>query len=518
MSVDPPEHEVAGQPLAGGGGTAGAVVPTAGRSEPSFEPADIVQVKKLATPADLRARAEHLGIDLPVDDVVEVDGPLAQPLTVADGSAGAFTVGNRWTVLPMEGWDGTPDGLPTDLVRRRWQRFGDSGAKLIWGGEAVAVELSARANPNQLAIVPGAEVALADLRTTLVDAHARAHGDTTDLLVGLQLTHSGRWSRPDGQPAPRTVASHPILDDRVGATDTAILSDDELDHLAKRYVDAALLAADAGFSFVDVKHCHGYLLHELLGATARAGRYGGALDRRLRFLATVVEAIRSARPGLAIGVRLSAYDTWVHGPGPDGRGQPVEADGRPIPFGADARGRPDLTEVHAVLGRFRELGIGLVCVTAGSPYYNPHIQRPAYFPPSDGYAPPNDPLVDVARLLAVTAELAHEHPDLAVVGSGYSYLQDHLAHVGQAVVRQGGAASIGLGRMALSYPTLPADVAAGRPLDRRAVCRTFSDCTTAPRHGLVSGCYPLDDFYKDRPERIELAAIKRRTRTKVRRR
>jgi hypothetical protein len=157
-----------------------------------------------------------------------------------------------------------------------------------------------------------------------------------------------------------------------------------------------------------------------------------------------------------------------------------------------------------------------VCVTAGSPYYNPHIQRPAYFPPSDGYAPPNDPLVDVARLLAVTAQLTHEHRDLAVIGSGYSYLQDHLAHVAQAVVRRGDATSVGLGRMVLSYPTLPADVAAGRPLDRRAVCRTFSDCTTAPRHGLVSGCYPLDDGYRDRPERLELAAIKRRTRTNVR--
>lgn len=477
---------------------------------------DIVQVKRLATPADLRARAAHLGIDLPVDDRVEAGGPLAQPFTAIDGSAGELEVGNRWSILPMEGWDATPEGLPTDLVRRRWRRFGESGAKLIWGGEAVAVEPSGRANPHQLAIVDGAGAGLADLRATLVDAHASVHGRTDDLLVGLQLTHSGRWSRPDGTPQPRTVARHAILDERVGATDTAVLSDDELDGLAARYVHAARLAADAGFAFVDVKHCHGYLLHELLGATARSGRYGGALERRLHFLSVVVEAIRAARPELAVGVRLSAYDTWVHGPGPDGRGHPVEAPDRPRPFGADDAGEPELSETHGVLHRLRELGIGMVCVTAGSPYYNPHIQRPAYFPPSDGYAPPNDPLVDVARMLSVTAELAGEHPDLAVVGSGYSYLQDHVAHVGQAVVRAGGAASIGLGRMALSYPTLPADALAGRPLDRRAVCRTFSDCTTAPRHGLVSGCYPLDDYYKDRPERVELAAIKRRTRTNVR--
>ena len=477
---------------------------------------DIVQVKHLATPADLRARAERLGVELPVDDAVEVGGPLARPLTVVDGSAGELAVGNRWTILPMEGWDATPGGLPTDLIHRRWRRFGESGAKLIWGGEAVAVEPDARANPHQLAIVDGAGPALAALRTTLVEAHAAAHGRTDDLLVGLQLTHSGRWSRPEGDPAPRTAFAHPILDERVGATEASVLDDDELDHLARRYVDAAVLAADAGFAFVDVKHCHGYLLHELLGAADRTGRYGGSLDHRLRFLTVVVEAIRAARPDLAVGVRLSAFDTWVHGPGPDGRGRPVEAARRPRPFGADDDGRPELSEVHAALRRFRELGIGMVCVTAGSPYYNPHIQRPAYFPPSDGYAPPNDPLVDVARLLSVTAELAHGHPDLAVVGSGYSYLQDHVAHVAQAVVRRGDAASVGLGRMALSYPTLPADALAGRPLDRRRVCRTFSDCTTAPRHGLVSGCYPLDDEYRNRPERTELAAIKRRTRTRLR--
>ena len=130
-----------------------------------------------------------------------------------------------------------------------------------------------------------------------------------------------------------------------------------------------------------------------------------------------------------------------------------------------------------------ELGIGMVCVTGGSPYYNPHIQRPAFFPPSDGYHPPDDPLVGVARQIDVAAELAHEHPDLAVVGSGYSYLQDCVGHVAQAVVRHGGRGIVGLGRMVLSYPEMPADLLAGAPLARRHVCRTLSDCTTAPRNG-----------------------------------
>ncbi|MCA9057511.1 MAG: hypothetical protein KDA85_03395, partial [Planctomycetaceae bacterium] len=85
-----------------------------------------------------------------------------------------------------------------------------------------------------------------------------------------------------------------------------------------------------------------------------------------------------------------------------------------------------------------------------------------------------------------------------------SYLQEWLPHVAQAAVRQGLVDCVGLGRMVLSYPDLPADVAAGKTLARKRICRTFSECTTAPRNGIVSGCYPLDPFYKTRPERAEL--------------
>ncbi|MEE3251816.1 MAG: NADH:flavin oxidoreductase, partial [Actinomycetota bacterium] len=160
-------------------------------------------------------------------------------------------------------------------------------------------------------------------------------------------------------------------------------------------------------------------------------------------------------------------------------------------------------------GMLADLGVGMVCITAGSPYYCPHAQRPAYFPPSDGYLPPHDPLVDVARLVDAAADLKARHPGLVVVGSGYSYLQEWLPNVAQAVVARGDIDSVGIGRMALSYPDLPADVLAGRQVDRRRLCRTFSDCTTAPRNGLVSGCYPLDPHYKAMPERVELTQAKR---------
>ena len=95
------------------------------------------------------------------------------------------------------------------------------------------------------------------------------------------------------------------------------------------------------------------------------------------------------------------------------------------------------------------------------------------------------------------------------VGTGYSYLQEYVIHAAQAVVRQSWTDVVGLGRMVLSYPDLPADSLAGQSLTRTKICRTFSDCTTAPRHGLRSGCYPLDDFYKSlQPDTAGMKAIK----------
>jgi 2,4-dienoyl-CoA reductase-like NADH-dependent reductase (Old Yellow Enzyme family) len=179
-------------------------------------------------------------------------------------------------------------------------------------------------------------------------------------------------------------------------------------------------------------------------------------------------------------------------------------------FGGDGTGTGiDLTEVHALFGQLAERGVGLVCITAGSPYYCPHVQRPAYFPPSDGYLPPRDPLLEVARLLDVTAALAGAHPALTVVASGLSYLQEWMPEVAAGVVESGGAALAGYGRGVLSYPELPVHVLNRVEPERSRLCRTFSDCTTAPRNGLVSGCYPLDPFYKARPERLELTAAKR---------
>ncbi|MGC3968827.1 MAG: NADH:flavin oxidoreductase [Pirellulales bacterium] len=472
------------------------------------------KIAQLKTVEALRERLAELQIDLPVDDeILTVDGgsPLAAPIAI-----GRFQVGNRWCIHPMEGWDAERDGSPSLLTLRRWRHFGLSGAKLIWGGEAAAVQPDGRANPRQTLAVQSNKAGLAALRDELVNAHRASFGNTDDLLVGLQLTHSGRFSRPNTkQLEPRIAYHHPLLDEKFGIDpndQSLVWTDSDLERLIDNYVVAAKLAQDVGYQFVDVKACHGYLLHEFLSARVRPGQFGGDLEGRSRILRTIIGRIRGECPELMIGVRLSAFDFVPY--------QTSREVGRPMDFSRElpyrygfgsAADDPlsfDLSETFELLRMLQAAGVATVNISCGSPYYNPHIQRPAIFPPSDGYQPPEDPLVGVARQIHVARLCKETVPQLPLVGTGYSYLQDYLPHVAQAAVRNGWIDVVGLGRMVLSYPELPADCLQRGELARKKVCRTFSDCTTAPRHGIVSGCYPLDPHYKQLPEAAEVRAVK----------
>jgi 2,4-dienoyl-CoA reductase-like NADH-dependent reductase (Old Yellow Enzyme family) len=471
------------------------------------------RVASLKTADAFRARLAALNLRLGFDASLPAAGASALGRTIDARGGSSMRAGNRWCILPMEGWDGTTDGHPTDLTRRRWRHFGISGAKVIWGGEAVAVRHDGRANPHQLVINEQTLPDIAALRDTLVDAHRERYGSTDDLLIGIQLTHSGRYSKPTlSGPAPRVAYRHPVLDSRVGISDDRpVFTDPELDRLVEDFIAAAVRAQKAGFAFVDVKHCHGYLGHELLSALHRPGRYGGSFDNRLRFLSNIADGIRAKAPGLEIGIRLSAFDMVPFKPGPGEVGVPeVRDDGYTSAFGFTPVGAAgNIEDAHALLSRLPALGIHWVCLSAGSPYYNPHIQRPAIFPPSDAYSPPEDPLVGVARQIAATAALKARHPELVIIGSGYSYLQEWIPHVAEHTVREGLADAVGIGRLVLSYPDMPADLLAGRPLKTKLLCRTFSDCTTAPRNGLVSGCYPLDPFFVKHEHAVPLKELKK---------
>lgn len=483
------------------------------------------RVGALRSVAAFRETLAALALQLPCDDVPQsaAEGsPLARPCQVGD-----LTVGNRWCVHPMEGWDGTPDGKPTEHTFRRWRHFGQSGCKLIWGGEALAVRHDGRANPNQLCYRPENSDAIRQLLQALEGAHRERFGASAmdDLLVGLQLTHSGRFCRPNRKDRlePRIAYHHPLLDAKFGidpADGSVVLTDDEVRTLIDQYIVVAKMAHRVGFQFVDVKCCHGYLGHEFLSAFDRPGPYGGDRDGRSRFLREIIAGIRAECPGLMIGVRLSLFDFPPFRPDPTQGGGGKLGPGIPERLSAGAypgfgcrRDDPlqvDLSEPVQLLKDLRDKDhVELFNLTAGSPYYNPHIQRPAFYPPSDGYQPPEDPLIGCVRQIQAVREIKHVLPDVPLVGTAYTYFQEYLPHVAQAVVRAGWVDFVGIGRLVLSDWDLPAKVLAGE--DYRAaktICRTFSDCTTAPRNGLISGCYPLDDSYKDSAEGEQLKQLK----------
>ena len=498
----------------------------------------LTRIASLKTVADFRNHVAALGLNLPCEDtiVTGADSPLAQ--AILDLTVNGKRIGNRWAIHPMEGWDGTTTGGVTDEMRRRWQRFGESGAKLIFGGEAMAVRPDGRANPNQLIIVEENKAGLAELVSILKRAHQERFGTTDDLVIGFQLTHSGRFCKPNDKfrMEPRVAFRHPILDRKFNVTsDSQVWTDAEIEELIQCYIRAAKIACEAGADFVDIKHCHGYLLHEFLGAHTRPGKFGGSFENRTRILRDIIAGIRASGNPIDLGVRLSAFDFVPFKPDPallqPGKlGPGIPEDFSPcLPYrygfgvNADNPVEYDLTETFQFSDLCAQLGVKLLNLSAGSPYYNPHIQRPAAYPPSDGYQPAHDPLIDVARQINVVRQVA-EHlanaqcsmPNVQcpiLIGTAYSYLQEYLPHVAQFVVRNGWTDMVGLGRMVLSYPGALADATRQGALTPKFICRTFSDCTTAPRNGIISGCYPLDEFYKGRPEFMQLKEAKRRTGT-----
>jgi NADPH2 dehydrogenase len=453
---------------------------------------------KYKTLDDIRRDAEQLGLRMRFSDDLS---PLAAPVQI-----GPLRAGNSIAIQPMEGCDGTLDGRPDDLTFRRYRRFGAGGAKIIWG-EATAVVEEGRANARQLVINEQTASSLEQMLRECRAAHREQFGSDGDLVVGLQLTHSGRYSFQQ----PLITMHDPLLDSRTfvdkarGLTvtpDYPILDDAYLQRLEESYVAAARLAFHIGFNFVDIKQCHRYLLSELLAAKTRPGRYGGSFENRTRFVRNVIGKIRAAVPDAVICSRVNVYDGV-----PYCRNE-VTGAGEPCPvelpvrssFGVDEQNPrcENLTEPKLLLTILRDLGVPMVNVTMGNPYAVMHVTRPFEYPPTDGYETPEHPLVGVWRHFRLTGELQRAFPELVLVGSGYSWLQQFVYHAAAANLRDGNARVAGIGRAVLPYPDSVRDALAGQPLDRRRVCRTFSYCTNLMRakHNELgqfpTGCPPFD--------------------------
>ena len=439
----------------------------------------------------LRADIDKRGLEI---DLADRADRLLQPLRI-----GPLAAGNRLAVHPMEGCDATLDGRPGELTFRRWERFGAGGAKLIWG-EATAVVPEGRANPRQLLISPETAPDLERLLAATRAAHRQRFG-RDDLVVGLQLTHSGRWSHP----RPLLVQHIPPVDAAKGISpDHPLLDDAYLEQLEDRFADAAVLAWRAGFDFVDVKQCHTYLLNELLAARDRPGPYGGDFEGRTRFIRNVIGKIRSLVGGhFVIASRVNVYDGPPFQKGEDGVGRLAVGEPYRWGFGADAEQplEPDLGEPLRLIGLLRDLGVVMVNVTMGSPYFNPHIGRPFERPPGDGYAPPEHPLVGVARHFRAAAAVQQAYPNLVVVGTGYSWLRHYAALAGEANARAGYVSMMGLGRGALAYPDFAADLMECGEMSSRKSCLGDSYCTALMRAKnnelgqFPTGCVPRDPLY-----------------------
>lgn len=451
----------------------------------------------------LGTECQRLGLDLRfTGDFAALFSPV---------SIGPLRAGNALCIQPMEGCDGRLDGHPDELTYRRYRRFGAGGAKLIWG-EAAAVVEEGRANPRQLLVSEDTAPSLEKMLQGCRQAHRTVLGSDGDLVVGLQLTHSGRYSyrRPliachDPVLDPRTVA-----DKATGATvirSYPLLEDDYLHRLIDHYVAAAKIAQRVGFQFIDLKQCHRYLLNELLAARTRPGPFGGPFENRTRLARTIIERIRGEVPGLVIATRLNVFDGIPYHTSGDSEGA-----GEPCPWAApvetswgtrpDDPFTPDLTEPLAWVGEMRRLGVAMVNVSMGNPYASPHIIRPFEYPPPDGYHTPEHPLIGVDRHFRLAAEVQRAYPDLPVVGSGYSYLQEYIFHAGAANVRDKRITFVGVGRASLPMPDFALQLKEHGKLDRKRVCRTFSYCTALMRskHNelgqFATGCPPFDEVYK----------------------
>ncbi len=445
---------------------------------------------------DLVADAKQLGHSISASEDFD---PLFEPIQFGD-----LTSENRLAIQPMEGCDCTPDGHPDELTLRRYRRFGAGGAGIIWG-EAAAITPDGRMNARQLQINDQTASDIEKMLQGCLAARREAFGDE-NLVVGLQLTHSGRYAFQQPRPVMRDRWLDPITIDKTTGQpideNFPLLSDDDLKHLEDTYVAAAKLCEKIGFRFVDIKQCHRYLLSELLAAKNRPGPYGGSLENRTRLVRNIITRIREECPGIAIASRFNAYDGIAyHQDDESNIGVPRD----PVApfdcsFGTDENDhtREDLAEPIQLAKWMRDWGVSLFNVSCGNPYANAHLVRPAEFPPVDSYGTPEHPLLGVLRHIRVAAAIQAAVPEVPVIGSGYSWLQDYAMHVGAANVASGKVAIVGMGRATLSHPDFARVLKEEGRMHRKKICRTFSYCTNLMRskdHPLgqyATGCPPFD--------------------------
>jgi 2,4-dienoyl-CoA reductase (NADPH2) len=408
------------------------------------------------TKDDLIKKAKDLGFDLPFNDDIT---PLLQSYQLE-----GFSVANRLVVQPMEGYDSENDGSPSELSKRRYLRYASGGSGIIWH-EAVSVQHEGRSNPHQLWIHKNNTDAFSRLNE---DIRKHAKKRDIDPFLVVQLTHSGRYSKPEGNAKPQAAAPNPLLD----KTPPQILTDDDLKRIMDQFVEASKLAYGSGFNAVDLKACHGYLMVDLLSAKTRMNSIfgGNETSKRFRFLIETFDRIKDEVPGIIVTTRLSISDLYKGG------------------FGVDESGEPDFTEPLLLAGQLKSRGMNLINITMGSPYFNPHVNRPYDNPLPGQKLPEEHPLEGVMRMINGTSLFQGGFPETAFVGSAWSFLRNYAPNVGASVISSGQATFMGFGRNSFAYPSMPLDLMNNGKVDPRKMCITCSGCTRLIRSLRPGGC------------------------------
>ena len=413
---------------------------------------------------------DSLGTSLPYSDSTKVLGEAVQ--------LGSKAAPNRLACQAMEGCDGTPDGSPDELTMRRYRRFAEGGAGVIWF-EATACREDGRANPRQLWLHDGNLDDFKRAADMIREASMKQNGYAP--LIIMQVTHSGRYSKPHGTPAPMVAYNSPILEGNSPLSPHCIVSDEEIDRIGEALIRTAQMAEAAGFDGADIKCCHRYLNSELLSAFTRTGKYGGDFENRTRLLReSIGGAIQSCSKDFLVTSRLNVYD------------------GYPYPYGfgvSPAKGTDfDPAEPVALLRSLSALGVKLLNITMGNPYSNPHVNRPFA---KGGYTPEEHPLQGVSRMLLGTEALKQAVPEIKLICSGISYLGLTAPHVTAAMIGRGGFDLAGFGRTIFAYPDFARDILSTGEMKKEKLCLCCSKCTELMRNGSTPGCVLKDRLYTD---------------------
>ncbi len=404
---------------------------------------------------------------------------------------------NAFAVLPMEGCDSNPDGSPSELVTNRYLDFSKGGAGLVWY-EACAVIEDGKANPNQMMITKENVSKFKELLDTCNSEAIKKNGFKP--ITILQLTHSGRYSRPyTHTPAPIIPQHDPLLDPRVGIDEThELVTDEYLANLVPLYVQSAKLALEAGFDGVDIKACHRYLISELLASHTREGIYGGSFENRTRLLKDIICAVKKELPeDFIIACRFNVFDA------------------HPYPYGfgckKDDMWSFDEEEAMRLVNLLVDNGVTLLSNSAGNPYYiYPQVTRPFDTSSMGIPVPEEHQLQSIDRLFKFSETVKKAAKNALVIGNGYTWLRQFVPYVGAYNIINNRCDFIGLGRSSIAYPNFPIDTL-NNELDSKKCCITCSKCTQIMRDHGMTGCVirnskiyaPLYKKYREESEERE---------------